>query len=517
MYRVLIADDESIIREGIKCLFDWEALGYTIAGEAANGEAAYQQLLALQPDVVLLDIRMPGMLGLDVIREARTQGFTGKVIILSGYSDFKYAQEAIRYGVQYYLTKPIDEDELEEILCSIKETLDKDTATANTREHYREKARETIIRDLLTNEIDLSHVNAADLHLTADTYQVVIYEKYSHNTADASYRFSDLLRVTNQDNNSYDNITLQYQEVILLKGTFAIQKFNDFLERYQRESRPQENSPLDSLFITYGACVSELSEVHTSYMQAKHLLERRFFCEQEQHTIGYDELPEPDSLKLILNDAFLNRYATSLFEYLQAFNRNMLAENLTQLTNELYHAADTIDSIRLFLTDLYLQIKEQTNRLYNGANIPFPSNADIIRLIEEKYYLYEIILFFTEQFEMIMSSIGNSSRESVLDDILHYINHNYASNITLENIAPLFGYNSSYLGKIFRKKMGENFNSYVDHVPIKHSMELLCSSELKVYAIAEKVGYRNVDYFHIKFKKYVGKSPAEYRKEHKNE
>lgn len=517
MYRVLIADDESIIREGIKCLFDWKALGYTIAGEAANGEAAYQQLLALQPDVVLLDIRMPGMLGLDVIREARAQGFTGKVIILSGYSDFKYAQEAIRYGVQYYLTKPIDEDELEEILCSIKKTLDKDTATANTREHYREKARETIIRDLLTNEIDLSHVNAADLHLTADTYQVVIYEKYSHNTADASYRFSDLLRVTNQDNNSYDNITLQYQEVILLKGTFAIQKFNDFLERYQRESRPQENSPLDSLFITYGACVSELSEVHTSYIQAKQLLERRFFCEQEQHTIGYDELPEPDSLKLILNDAFLNRYATSLFEYLQAFNRNMLAENLTQLTNELYHAADTIDSIRLFLTDLYLQIKEQTNRLYNGANIPFPSNADIIRLIEEKYYLYEIILFFTEQFEMIMSSIGNSSRESVLDDILHYINHNYASNITLENIAPLFGYNSSYLGKIFRKKMGENFNSYVDHVRIKHSMELLCSSELKVYAIAEKVGYRNVDYFHIKFKKYVGKSPAEYRKEHKNE
>ena len=175
----------------------------------------------------------------------------------------------------------------------------------------------------------------------------------------------------------------------------------------------------------------------------------------------------------------------------------MLAETLTQLTNELYHAADSIDSIRLFLTDLYLQIKEQANRLYNGTNIPFPSNADIIRLIEEKYYLYEIILYFTEQFEMIMSSIGNSSRESVLDDILHYINHNYASNITLENIAPLFGYNSSYLGKIFRKKMGENFNSYVDHVRIKHSMELLCSSELKVYAIAEKVGYRNVDYLSL--------------------
>lgn len=110
--------------------------------------------------------------------------------------------------------------------------------------------------------------------------------------------------MTNQDNNSYDNITLQYHEVILLKGTFAIQKFNDFLERYQRERRPQENSPLDSLFITYGARVSDLSEVYISYIQAKQLLERRFFCEQEQHTIGYAELPDPDSLKSILNDAF---------------------------------------------------------------------------------------------------------------------------------------------------------------------------------------------------------------------
>lgn len=265
MYRVLIADDESIIREGIKCLFDWESLGYTIAGEAANGETAYQQILALQPDIVLLDIRMPGMSGLDVIREARAQGFTGKVIILSGYSDFKYAQEAIRYGVQYYLTKPIDEDELEEILRSIKENLDKDAATANTREHYREKARETIIRDLLTNDIDLSHINTTDLHLTADTYQVVIYEKYSHNTADASYRFSDLLRVTNQDNNSYDNITLQYHEVILLKGTFAIQKFRIFWSVTGENGVHRRILLLTSLYYIWCACVRPVGSLYFLY------------------------------------------------------------------------------------------------------------------------------------------------------------------------------------------------------------------------------------------------------------
>ena len=112
-----------------------------------------------------------------------------------------------------------------------------------------------------------------------------------------------------------------------------------------------------------------------------------------------------------------------------------------------------------------------------------------------------------------MNAVGSSSSESVLDDILHYITHNYRENLKLESIAPLFGYNSSYLGKIFNKKVGESFNSYIDHVRIDCSKKLLLENSLKVYEIAEQVGYKNVDYFHKKFKKYVGISPAEFRKD----
>ncbi|MBE5877386.1 MAG: response regulator transcription factor [Lachnospiraceae bacterium] len=515
MYKILIADDEAMIRQGIKCLFNWEELGYTIIDEAASGDAAYQKIMELLPDVVLIDIRMPGMLGLDVIRKAREEGFAGKVIILSGYSDFKYAQEAIRYGVQYYLTKPIDEDELEEILHTIRTELDAAISAVSTAKHYREKAHDSIVQDILLGKADLSRMNLAELHMESDIYQVVIYEKYSHNIADASYRFSDLLRVTNQDNHSFDTIMIDNQEVILLKGRFAIQQFNDFLERYEREKRPQKDSPLDSLFITYGRCVHSLKDVPLSYEEASKLLHRRFFCEQGQHTIGYDALPDFEKNTPIINDTMRNDYAARLLNYIQAFNRNKTGETLKELQDTLYNASDSIDAIKLFLADLYLQIKEQINHLYNTVEIPFAGNAEIIRGIEDKRYLYEIILFFSAQFEIIMSSIGNSSRDSVLDDILHYINHNYSSNITLENIAPLFGYNSSYLGKIFSKKMGENFNSYVDHIRIERSKEMLMKEDLKVYSIAEKVGYRNVDYFHIKFKKYVGQSPAEFRKKYK--
>ena len=127
--------------------------------------------------------------------------------------------------------------------------------------------------------------------------------------------------------------------------------------------------------------------------------------------------------------------------------------------------------------------------------------------------MYEIIQYFTEQFEMIIRAIGNSSNESIFNDILYYIEHNYSAPLKLETIASLFGYNSSYLGKLFSQKMNQSFNSYLDEVRIKHSVELLEDTHLKVYEIATKVGYSNVNYFHYKFKKLKGISPVEFRKE----
>ena len=108
MYTTFIADDELIIRQGLRCILDWEELGFQIIGEAANGADALDFIIKNNPDLVLLDIRMPQILGTEIVRRAKEQGFTGKFIILSGFTDFEYTQAAIHYGVDYYLTKPID-------------------------------------------------------------------------------------------------------------------------------------------------------------------------------------------------------------------------------------------------------------------------------------------------------------------------------------------------------------------------------------------------------------------------
>lgn len=513
MYKLFIADDESIIREGIKCLLDWESIGYHIVGEAENGRQAYQSVLELQPDLVLLDIQMPGLTGLDAIRNLRENGFQGKIIILSGYSVFSYAQEAIAYGVLHYLTKPIDKDNLFKIVTDLKTQLDSEQVALDTSANYKEKAYHPIIADILKGNSDFSKLVINELHLEHEIFQVVIYEKYSHKGTEPAYRFSDLLRVTNQNNNSFDAITDGSHEIILLKGSFALKKFEEFIAQYENVSRVQKNSPLDSIFLAYGRTVTSVHDIPLSYEDAKKLISRRFFCEQEQHTIGYNSLPNFENCVSLITEDFLTQYKNRLYDTLCAFQHHKTAETLHELQNKLYNSSDSIDSIKLFFTDLFLQLKESINQTYKNTTVPFPGNADIIRQITEKFFLYEIVFFLTEQFELIISSTGNSSSASVLEDVIYYIEHNYARNITLENIAPLFGYNSSYLGKIFNKKMGESFNSYLERIRIEHSKELLTNEDTKVYTIAEMVGYRNVDYFYMKFKKYVGQTPAEFRRQ----
>ncbi len=507
---VFIADDEEIIREGLKYIIEWDKLGFTICGESSNGEDTLTGILQLNPDLVLLDIRMPKLHGTEIVRLARERNFKGHFIILSGFSDFQYAQIAIRYGVDFYLTKPIHDEDLLNAVVSVKQALEKERKSSITMKHYKEKAKSIILQDILLNSSDYTHINLEELNLAAPIYQVVIYENYNHELFHVSYDFTDFLKVTNQGFSSFEHIKIQHNNIILLKGEFALKRFQDFLFHY--ESIPQKGSLLDSLFISYGRIVYHVKDIHFSYEDASYLITRRFFCKKNQHTLGYEQLPMSSAIKQDFTPTDVNFYCETICNYIQSFNRNMIADTLQELENKIFSSNCKLNTIKLFLTDFYLQVKQTINHIYNVVEIPFPTNSAVIEFIEGKYYLYEIILFFSEQFEMIMNAIGNSTSDSIIGDIVYYIMHNFSDNIKLDTIAPLFGYNSSYLGKIFNKKMGVNFNSYIDQVRINHSKELLLEKNLKVYEIATLVGYNDVDYFHKKFKKYVGSSPAEFRR-----
>lgn len=508
LINVLIVDDEKIVREGLTHIIDWPAFGFCICGEAANGEDALFKIRKYQPGLVLLDIRMPKMYGTDLIKQVRSEGFKGNFIILSGYSDFKYAQTALHLGVSFYLTKPIDEDELISAITKVKEKIKKEKNEKNSLTQYLRKAKTTVVYDLLTGTEFNPLINYVELGLSSSIYQVIIYESYTPYFH--SYSFIELLTMGNKSTDAFEHISIDNQEVILLKGDLGIKLLNSCLRHY--EEGTQKGSPLDTIFLAYGPTVSNLNDLHISYSVCHQLMNRRFFCNENQHVLSYKELPEVPKDPITLTSELSTSYSKNLVNYIQAYNRRCLSEELTKLKQMLYHSGDEIMNIKYFLVDIFLQVKQAIIHTYSSIQIPFTHNAAIIELIENKHYLYEILLYFSEQFEMIMHAIGNNSSESIFDDILHYINNNYSENLKLETIAPLFGYNNSYLGKIFSRKMGQSFNTYLDHVRITEATHLLEQTNMKVYEIATKVGYKNVDYFHQKFKKFIGQTPAEYRK-----
>ncbi len=508
--KLYIADDEIDVREGIRYLIDWSALGFFICGEGKNGQETLTEILQMHPDIVLLDIRMPKLSGLEVIRQAREAGFSGKFIILSGYSDFAYAQEAMRFGVNCYLTKPIDEDELEKAILDAKAELLAKQSTQKKLVQYRDKARESILKDILLDRANDSFLDYQDISLEANIYQVILYTNYNQDSLSNTWDFAEILRLANRNHNSLDSLHQDGQNIIILKGNHAVSRFEDLLKHYSNQ--PQKSSPLDSLFLTYGRPIYSVEEIHISYEEAILLMRRRFFCSFNQHVIGYRELPHINP-KIEIDEKDDNYYAAKISGYIQSGNHHMLLQTMEELKEDLYNQPKESFLLKHYLADTMIQVKSILSHTYTGLELPFLSNAEIISTIEEKYYLYEILDFFTAQFETCMNTIGSPSRESVMEGILEYIQHNYRENLKLGNIAKLFGYNSSYLGKLFTKTMNKSFNSYLDEVRIENSKRLLTEGEYKVYEISQMVGYTNVDYFHKKFKKYVGMSPAEYRKE----
>lgn len=510
MMNVLIADDEQPVLEGLQQIIDWESNGFSICGTAINGQEALDKILVLKPDLVLLDIRMPKMSGIEVVKAASEAGFSGKFIILSGLSDFKLAQTAMRYGVDFYLTKPIDEEELEQSVRTLKNMIEEEAKTSRSYSQYRDRAKENILKEILLDTCSYHSLDLNDLHLHSDIYQVVAYGNYNQDTLHPAWNFSELMRVINQDNRIYDILEIEQRKIVLLKGEFALSRFRSLLDHYY--AKPQKGSPFDSIFLAYGRQVGRIQDIHLSYSDVCQLEDRRFFCMPGQHVVGYDELHIHLASTHLFTQDLAPKYAETFSNYIQSHNPTLIADTLKDLSGYLTSCVAEITDIKHFLIDIYILVKQKIMQIFPQTDMPFLANASVIILIEEKYYLYEIIEFLGEQFEMWMHSVGYSSGENVLDEVLHYIHHNYRENLKLETLAPLFGYNSSYLGRLFTKKLNVNFNSYLDQVRIQKAKELLDDRSLKVYEIAERVGYSNVDYFHRKFKKYEGTSPAEYRK-----
>ncbi len=374
-----------------------------------------------------------------------------------------------------------------------------------------------LVKDQLLIGLVKKGESPGDAFLTAadwqdDCYRVVYSRPYRSDGKEKYYKISELIFFGMHEN----RMSFEFEDddgvVMVLRGQASIERLNEFINHYTAKS-PQTNSPMYNQFFTCGPVVQHPEDIHRSYEVAKVLMGRRFFADPEQHMYDektYEALRERKVKPF--DEKQFSVFCKNIIDSIQTSNRSMLGNEMEQLFNQLTSGAESEQTVRVLLTELHMRVIGTLWEKYFSSDMHMPDFGISVRHIFEHEYLYEILEDSNRELVSIMHDIGAPSRDSVLSDILYYIQHNLGETLRLEKIAPLFGYNNAYLGKIFKSNVGESFNSYVDRMRIDRAKELLHNDSLKVYEISERVGYKNVDYFHKKFQLYVGMSPAVYRK-----
>lgn len=549
METVLIADDEENIREGIKLIIDWEELGFEIAGDASNGEEALLAIQKLNPSLVVMDMQMPKLHGIDVIKKARALGYSGYFIILSGYSDFSYAQDAIRNRVTNYITKPVDEDELLETVKKIKTEIEESVKAGERRGKIQSKAKSVVVQELLLgnyadkaakesgrglNDDQLQELS--EMKLLGSVYQVMIYETYhsgkgSGGSDFASARILPELLKTFLDKDSFEVCNVDGYEAILLKGKVASSKVEDFINHYKKDPI-ESDSPLDAVFIALGKAVSDPMEIEESFESAKRLADRRFFCHEGEHVVSAEDsvigtkdgasgkVPGEESTANDtpsaerLSKDYQAEETGKILDAVISGSRSQIINEMENLSEYLASSGAGSSDVCLYLTEILLHMKDRLTKQYPKLSDIFDTHAGIIEFIEGRFYQYEIIQYMTEIMDAVMERLhAGQGSENIIEDIISYTDRNYAQPLTLEDLAAKFGYNSGYLGRLFTKTTGTGYNYYLNECRITKAKEFLAEGKYKVYEVAQMVGYNDVDYFGKKFRKHAGMTPAEFKKQ----
>lgn len=488
MYKVYLLDDEPFILEGLKYIVDWKDYGFEIVGFANNGEEGLKEILSMDIDLVITDIMMPKMTGLELIENLINSNYQTNFIVLSAFQEFEYAKKAISMGAQNYILKPIDTEELEKSIISIKSKL-------------KEKENRNKDKEVVNNSVLLKLITDKD-------YENIDYikEKLKYNV---EYRVG-IIELKNKDKDIHKVLKVipdmkKYLYCIenKSKAVFIIDgKSND---EYIEELTNIKNQIIDLIddivYISLGQIVKDLKDINISYECAKDISEYKIiypdiswikeYKEKNNKNIDID-IDFEDLKYLLINKDFDN---ASLF----------IESKFNQLKeDELNPKEIKAKALEVFL-NVYNYINE--SKLIKNLSIYLENVIKKNTIDEIQFELISMIKFMHTKLDNTQESIS-----PVIIKLLNHIEKNYQKDLNLKEISDSLNINSIYLGQLFQKEIGILFSDYINNFRINKAKDLLVNTSLKVSEIGELVGYSNKNYFYRKFKSIVGITPSEWRK-----
>ncbi|BFT76049.1 response regulator [Paenibacillus sp. P36] len=527
MWKILIIDDDFQVLEGMKKAIPWEAIDAEFAGEASDGAEGLEIISQTQPDIVITDIYMPVMNGLEMIEKLREANFPGEIIILSGYTDFQYARQALRLHVSDYLSKPVTVDELRTVLEKVIKELEAKELIKMEQEDIRKKlmlyepfGQQEWLKSVMTGTSHkVSGLNlppAEQQHWIHRHHLVMGIELMSTiRTANLSlidwnlFRFAlanIIQEILSEDWPESDFIELHSHHAAIMFHIEPSEPTDAALSRIHAIGNRITDCVLMYLKLNIRIGIGQMK---TTWQEISDSTEEAFL-DLLQQTMT----PQPGKPTSLPSDLAIRpiKFYQELAEAI-VYSKE---ETASQIVDAYIHQLQQTPTITpaylqylctelwtIFAYSLY-SVGIVLDELFPDMHLP----SEIMK-IQTTTHLQE---WLRAKIHIIATSRHwneNSKHKEAVDFMIQYAHDHYAEEVSLEDMSKKLYLSRNYLNQIFKKSTGETFTNYLIQVRMKKAQALLAEGKHLIYEISEKVGYKNVPYFSSIFKKYTGMSPSE--------
>lgn len=501
MHKVMLVDDEKLIIDGLMKIIDWNGLGFEISQTANNGEEAFEKFKTSPVDVIITDISMPKVNGLDLLEKVRALNDKIEFIVISAYDEFSYAQKAMKYGVENYILKPINEQELEDALRKMKSNLN--NSFQNEKIIFKNNLLLfQYINGKVSNEYLFNVKNDFNISFYDKQYVVsivTILGKYDENTV------SFIGKIVQSMLKCKFELIHKYDGKIIVICSFDKYVSQDDVETYYGEIK---NKIVDCLnvevFISIGDLVESINELPFSFNTADDL--RKYI------------LTEGTNVCLSKNSLVLReKYKFTFNNEIEKINKLLIEKNVDKITE---YINEILKDIRLTPENIYdLSVKilflidKVSGEFKLNKNCQRHSLTSMIVNLCNESTIENVKTFIISELVELIDLINNSipKYSPVVQQVMNIVNEKYYEELSLKTLSQKYNVNSSYLGQIFNKEVGMSFSEYLNKVKNTKAKELILNTNMKINDIAKEVGYLDTSYFYRKFKKYFGICPLTMR------
>lgn len=530
MIKLMIVDDEALIRSGIATVVNWSALGIEVVGEAANGRDALNRALLLRPDIVITDIKMPIIDGLEFARCLKKQRPDTRVVLLTGYSDFSYTQQAIQLGAVDYLLKPVCIEDLEklmrrlcaDILAKREEKMRQIAAQqilARNMPIMRGEAVTAFLSGCITEEnflgqarelgVPLAHGGMIPIALDIDEW-----DRHRQVQGNTPVRYS-VLNIAEETLGALGSVSFGYLKNE--SGLFGIlcagqDKEDQVIEACRQLQFYVHRFFYFTLTASIGKAADDLGTLRTYAQYTLNALDRKIYAGKNQIILAGNDAKGNATKTLLLEQEDENALKEAFSMHKKPEVQKKLDDIFHRYFSGQVYSSKTIKQFGLSL--LVPVLRALADAEIEPQDV-YGTRAQFTEELEHYETLEEICLFVKNVYDraiVVLEQRQSGNYRHIVREGIRYVQQNYENSIQVTDVAAHTYVSPNYFSKIFKEETGENFTEWLNKFRVEKAKALILQNPGdKVYEIAAKVGFNDYKYFAFIFKKYTGYTPRTFR------